>query len=364
MFGTDAYSWWVGNENPSRNPAAVRGCSILDPGTLRLVASKKLHRILIRLAAHPESFDEPIIEPLKSMSNLSMLNHLRSLEIYNIPTVREGNDKDMEYLTYGLIKSFVISPRLKVLGLGFDRSVIDDLGIPETELYQGLQVWHFLQTLCNRYGDSEKAPRPLALKTLKLGCGMFLENVEARRYLPKLLNLQSLQTVHLWAGSTTFGAHQPRRVYRYQPDMPVFDESTRLSQLCIPELTDPMVQWLKTSGKTVQELIIAPDSDYVGRPDLRDWYDIPAGQLKMLFYRDHRAVPTLPSYAAQAYLQNGFSEQDLERHRTTTILDRMLPEGNILERLCLSLNFQTQWVRKFYRLAPFCHLHQHHSLPL
>jgi hypothetical protein len=302
--------------------------------------------------------------PLKGFRNLT------SLELYEFYADHGSVVKD-------LASCLCDSPSLKKLGLAFACEITED--DDEAVLFGGPRhETNFLERLCNCYGSTCKK-RPLALETLRLGHGIYLEQPSVStdsHYLMKLVDVRSLQALHLYNGLVKNELDTSESCYRPVDWSPFTSEQCKsLRQLSVHRLEEDVTCWLKQEGSSVQELIVT-DHYYLYDHGLREFGKLPLSQLSMLWMREKYPPPpsrwdgsdwsdTDSSASDWTDIDSSTSDQSetesldtdasgrnsiqgeapkLDR-RVMTILDRVPDGGSHLTRLCMALDFEAQWVR-------------------
>jgi hypothetical protein len=309
--------------------------------------------------------------PLKGFRNLT------SLELYDFYKEYQGIIKDIG--TVLCESSF-----LKKLALG---CAVDCHHRDEATLYQrtGLGV-DFFERLCEFYGSTSKTG-PLALRTLRLGHGIFLHDPEWPTFgslkshpLPKLLDIKSLEVLHIYNGLVMEDSDLPDS---FNPttnwDLFVPEGETKiLRQLAVSRLTEDVTIWLRHGRVQVQELIVT-DHYHFKDTDLGEFYRLPSG-LSMIWTRDMHPwegsrsrehdsdsesgsdsdewsdIDSDDEAELDSFLHSGMGLVDypLDRPppspklsvpaRIKTVLDRLPGGGSSLTQLSLSLDFEKQWV--------------------
>jgi hypothetical protein len=183
----------------------------------------------------------------KRKTQLQGFKNLTSLEIYGF----FGAHSDLVEDIANVLKD---CPGLKRLGLGMHCEV--DVSV---EFHEILLVHHgqcgFLQELCLRYGTLSS---PLKLEKLRLGTGMFIhkpESPDTGNYLEKLVNIQNVETLHLYNGYT----HPNGNLDEYEPSevhWEFFADCTSLRQLSVTRMGEDVRTWLNASGKSVSIIFV------------------------------------------------------------------------------------------------------------
>ncbi len=272
------------------------------------------------------------------------------------------------------------SPLLKKLGLGFacDRTQDDDeailIGGPDGEM-------DFLERLCLLYGSMSKTG-PLALETLRLGAGIYLSepsSPENGHYLTKLVAARNLKVLHLENGlvNSDFDEDSFYQPIDWTPFPP--EDCKSLRQLSVTRLGEDVTNWLRQPGNCVQELIVTDHYKFNDK-DLNEFFRLPSSRLSMLWTRDkfpwqseieedsdwtdtdssidersdvdsstsHQSTPESLDPQLQdldtteSHVLNSTAPR-LDR-QVMTVLDRLPDGGSHLERLCIALDFEVQWV--------------------
>lgn len=304
--------------------------------------------------------------PLKGFRNLT------SLELYAIYKDYDRQVKDMASV-------LCESPFLKKFSLGFASEVNGD---DEAILFGGPgREADFFKRLCEFYGSKCKKP-PLALETLRLGWGIFLDKpseATGGHYLTKLLTIKSLKVLHLYNGFVESELEENDLFCPRIDWTPFTSEDCRsLRQLSVTRLEEDVVDWLKSDGCCVQELIVT-DHYSIDDEGLDEFINLPS-RLSMLWTREKH--PSVRMYISN-HTDSDWSDTDssvsdtegsesLDLLESTdsqwpavdsslfsrsnaiackldktvmTVLDRLPDGGSHLTRLCTALDFETQWVR-------------------
>jgi hypothetical protein len=271
------------------------------------------------------------------------------------------------------------SPFLKKLSLGFASEVNGD---DEAILFGGPgHEADFLKRLCEFYGSKCKKP-PLALETLRLGWGIFLDKpskATGGHYLTKLLTIKSLKVLHVYNGFVESELDE-NDLFCPRIDWTPFtsEDCQSLRQLSVTRLEEDVVDWLKSDGCCVQELIVT-DHYSIDDEGLDEFFNLPS-RLSMLWTREkHPSVRTyISNHTDSDWSDTDSSISDTERSESLeslestdlrwpamdpslfnhsnaiackldktvmTVLDRLPDGGSHLTRLCTALDFETQWVR-------------------
>jgi hypothetical protein len=305
---------------------------------------------------------------------LKGFRNLTSLEVYHFYGDKARISKD-------LVSALEDSPHLQTLGLALaidcDCEQFPEAVILEDEI-------DFFEKLCAEYG-SRKTTSPLPLKTLKLGHGMCLfqsASTIIENYLAKLVKISGLRTLHIFNGLMKMDIDDEAE--SMQVEWSLFKDCTSLHQLSVTRLEDDVRQWLNTVGNSVQELIV---TDHIGiyDPILENFNALNLPHLSMLFTAeefsskpdsedewsdtdsfDSQFDSDHSRSDSQFGSESGSSEEESEDAADTdseaasslhvdrsirTVLDRLHDGGSKLTRLCLELEFETQWVRS---IPPSC----------
>jgi hypothetical protein len=296
---------------------------------------------------------------------LKGFRNLTSLEVYHFYGDKVRILKD-------LVSALGDSPRLQTLGLALavdcDCEQFPEAVILEDEI-------DFFEKLCAEYG-SRKTTSPLPLKTLKLGHGMYLfqsASTVTDNYLANLVKVSGLRTLHIFNGVIKIDIDEEAESMKVEWSL--FKECISLHQLSVTRLEDDVRQWLNTVGNSVQELIV---TDHIGIYDavLENFNALNLPHLSMLFTAEEFGSKPdsedewsdTDSFDSQADSQSASesysSEEEPEDPSDTgsevasllnvdrsirTVLDRLHDGGSKLTRLCLQLEFETQWVRSIPR---------------
>jgi hypothetical protein len=226
----------------------------------------------------------------------------------------------------------------------------------------------FFERLCVEYGSRRGMP-PLPLQTLKLGHGMYplkSKSTIIDNYLAKLVRVTSLRTLHIFNGLIKIGSID-EEAETMKIEWSLFKECTSLHQLSVARLEDDVREWLNTVGNSVQELIVTDHygtydaglenfnalnlphlsmlsikEEYSQKPDSEDeWSDVDSDDSQV----DSR--PDLSEGVTATTDSNAESSPNVDRS-IRTVLDRLHDGGSNLTRLCLDLDFETQWVRSMF----------------
>lgn len=317
---------------------------------------------------------------------LNGFRNLTSLELYDFY-------RDHDRLVKEIAKALCDSPLLKKLGLGFacewaeeDEAVF--YGAPGREP-------DFLERLCEFYSSISKKG-PLALETLRLGFGIYLERPSKpskSHYLTKLLNVRSLKVLHVYNGLVNSDLDEEDSFYKAIDWTPFkADECKSMRQLSVTRLEGDVTRWLRKDGRCVQELIVT-DQYSINDTGLNEFFNLPSS-LSMMWTRerlpwrwvtrtegdewtdtdssmsdwtdtDSSASDQSASESSGSQLAHLDPSQPGPLNHTTpdpsqpspsiptasnmdkrimTALDRLPDGGSHLTRLCISLDFDTQWV--------------------
>lgn len=121
-------------------------------------------------------------------------------------------------------------PSLKLLGLSmaYEQSFEGSISEP----FVANNFIDFIDRLCTDYGSQDHAS-PLALESLRLGCGMCIyaghRSDKESIYLNKLVQLESLRKLHIYNGSDRYEADDDS----IQIDWQQFQGCTSLRQLSV-----------------------------------------------------------------------------------------------------------------------------------
>jgi hypothetical protein len=315
-----------------------------------LKESQTLKHVSILFAS--QWLDDPVAAtncfiPLKGFSNLT------SLELYHFYGDQERISKD-------LVSALGDSPHLQKLGLALacdcDCDEFPEAVIVEDEI-------DFFEKLCVEYGSQRTMP-PLPLKTLKLGHGMYLQKSKSTvdNYLAKLVKVSGLGTLHIFNGHIKTGSVE-EEAKTMEAEWSLFKDCKSLHQLSVTRLEDNVREWLNTVGNSVQELIV---TDHYGTYEagLENFNALNLPNLSMLFTKEEYSPKPasedewsdIDSDGSQVESYSDLSEgiatttdlrvgSSLHVERSIrTVLDRLSDGGSKLTRLCLDLDFETQWV--------------------
>jgi hypothetical protein len=191
-----------------------------------------------------------------------------------------------------------------------------------------------------------------------------------------------LRTLHIFNGLMKMDIDDEAE--SMQVEWSLFKDCTSLHQLSVTRLEDDVRQWLNTVGNSVQELIV---TDHIGiyDPILENFNALNLPHLSMLFTAeefsskpdsedewsdtdsfDSQFDSDHSRSDSQFGSESGSSEEESEDAADTdseaasslhvdrsirTVLDRLHDGGSKLTRLCLELEFETQWVRS---IPPLC----------
>lgn len=178
----------------------------------------------------------------KRTTQLQGFKNLTSLEIYGF----FGAHSDLVEDIANVLKD---CPGLKRLGLGMHYEVDVSDEFHEIVLVRDGQCG-FLEELCLRYGTLSS---PLKLGTLRLGTGMFIhksESPDTGNYIEKLVNIQNVETLHLYNGYT----HPNSNLDEYAPSeiqWEFYAECNSLRQLSVTRMGEDVRTWLNASSKSV-----------------------------------------------------------------------------------------------------------------
>jgi hypothetical protein len=234
-------------------------------------------------------------------------------------------DRKKNRLTKDIAHVLSSCPGLKLLGLGmncdFDAENYPETFILETDSY-------FLEKLCSQYG-ARSSTSPLTLETLRLGTDLWLRKSRPQNgtnFLTKLLDLSRLEKLHIFNSLVKDeGDDEETRVMT--PDWSQLAGCTSLRQLSVSRLEADVEMWLN-EGKRVQELIVTDHRSMHDHTANREFDALALPHLTMLFTREI----TVDRRSGNNYVY------------TRTVLDKLKDGGSQLERLSLSLDFETQWV--------------------
>ena len=270
------------------------------------------------------------------------------------------------------------SPFLKKLGLAFASEITND--DDEAILFGGPRhPTDFLERLCEFYSSICKKG-PLSLETLRLGHGFYLgkpSKATNSHYLTKLVAVDSLQVLHIYNGLVKNELDLSDPCYIPVDWTPFTSENCQsLRQLSVDRLKPDVTCWLRQDGKCIKELIVADHYSF-GDPGLKEFFLLPL-QLSMLWMREKYP------YRQSIYEDSDWSETDSSTSDWTdvdssnestsesldvqlsdsnptrsdatkstapkldklvmTVLDRLPDGGSHLTKLCIALDFETQWV--------------------
>lgn len=295
----------------------------------------------------------------RCLIDLDGFKNLTSLELYHF------HSDDEWQLIKGITNTLYECPNLKKLGLGRAHEFITDLPTPILFAYSHNE---FLEKLCLYYGSSRDVARPLKLETLRLGEGLFLveSGGECENYLAKLVDLGSLQTLHIWNGlimdpGVEFDA------MALEVDWSLLNDCTSLRHLEVTGLEDNLRKWLNKNGTFVQELVLLEPlivNDYNIRnldrlklPNLKTLFMLENGYSSDVFsITDDKSesesetdgdpilwVENLPDPKSSVPATLNAMGVCVLSNSIKSVLDRLHDHGSQLERLALSLDLETQW---------------------
>jgi hypothetical protein len=318
-------------------------------------------------------FIDDLVTVRKCYIPLRGFRNLTSLELYDFY-------KEHDYVVKDVATFLCESPFLKKLGLAFASERTHDDN--EAVLFGGPgRETDFLERLCELYGSIPETG-PLALETLRLGCGIYLgepSNAANGHYLTKLLTVRSLKVLHLFNGLVNSDLDEEDSFYRPIDWTPFTSEECKsLQQLSVSRLEEDVTTWLRQSGNHVQELIVT-DHYSITDKGLNQFFKLPPSQLSMLWTRekypyqsssygsdwsdtdssvddwsdlDSSTSDSSPSEMSTSQLSHldliqsdalKLSASNLDK-TVMTVLDRLPDGGSHLTRLCIALDFETQWV--------------------
>jgi hypothetical protein len=222
---------------------------------------------------------------------------------------------------------------------------------------------------------------PLAIETLRLGWGIFLDKPSKAtddHYLTKLLDIKSLKVLHVYNGAVESELEDDGPFYPEIDWTPFTSEACQsLRQLSVSRLQVDVIDWLKHGGSGVQELIVT-DHYNIHDDSLDEFFNLPS-QLSMLWTREkHPSVrfysfehtdsdwsDTDSSISDTESWETSESQDSPDSHssplnpslsnppnpipskldkKVMTALDRIPDNGSHLTRLSIALDFETQWV--------------------
>jgi hypothetical protein len=360
-------SWRDESFEEEYGPALIlRNANLL----LVLKGTQTLKHVCIQFGA--QFVDDPVAVS-RSYVPLRGFRNLTSLELYDFY-------RDHNYLVKDIAYFLCDSPFLMKLGLGFatERTHDDDeavyFGGPDREA-------DFLERLCEFYGSICKNG-PLALETLRLGSGIYLgepSNPTNGHYLPKLLTVRSLKVLHVCNGLVNSDLDDEDSFYRPVDWTPFTSEECKsLLQLSVARLEEDVTCWLRQGGNCVQELIVTDHYSFNDQ-GINQFFNIPLSQLSMLWVREkHPWQQSLYEDSDWSDTDSSISDWDLDSSTSDqstsessnsqlshsdptqpsplkpnapkldklvmTVLDRLPDGGSHLTRLCIALDFETQWV--------------------
>lgn len=271
-------------------------------------------------------------------SVLMGFQRLTSLELYGLCDVED-------HLLERIIRILHRCPYLEKLGLSkapdpFRRRL--NFGIPTVLIVNPRD--NFLEKLCTRYSLHQER-KPLKLKTLRLGWGMFPLPARGtcQNYLAKLVDLTRLRTFHVWNGLVS-NSQMPTRGTSLNVQWSMLQDCPSLRQLEITTLDRATRQWLNTSGQLVEELIILK-SVGTKSSNMRNINLLKLHKLKTLYVYEETGRSR---YAEEDAISSNDADSEFSRRSKVAIrsvLDRLHDHGAHLVKLSLTLEFETQWVR-------------------
>lgn len=223
----------------------------------------------------------------------------------------------------------------------------------------------------------------MALETLRLGHGIYLgqpSNATNSHYLTKLVAVESLQVLHIYNGLVKSEIDTSDPCYLPIDWTPFSSKRCEsLRQLSVDRLEEDVTRWLSQDGGCVQELIVADHYSF-NDPGLKEFFKLPSSQLSMLWMRE-KYPPRQSSYEDSDWsdtdssisdwsdVDSSTSDQSTSESRDVqlsglnptqsnaakltalyldkrvmTVLDRLPDGGSHLTKLCIALDFETQWV--------------------
>ncbi|CAG8954474.1 hypothetical protein HYFRA_00004386 [Hymenoscyphus fraxineus] len=293
--------------------------------------------------------------------------NLSSLQLYNL---RGPESKILS----DLVHTLRACPRLTLLGIGKQCRSDDFIVDSFVTLEDGIGM---LENLCNQYSAGGKSDL-LPLHTLRLGTFFSPYKSESNtNYLAKLVKLENLQNLHLWNGHRLDPADEDMEEEGQPTEIQwtMFDSST-ITSLQITLLDDDVLEWLNDK-KTVRELILIEQYQQ-NRPAARNLPKLRLPNLGVLHIRDdvHSRTPLYPradqdliptqnpgsnrsEITTNTLIPNPsaeysnakilWPEMDLDAvpdpaiAQHTTILDALHDKGIELEKLAISMRFETQF---------------------
>lgn len=178
---------------------------------------------------------------------------LEYLDLYHIYAPKSHGIED-------LALTLAACPNLKHLGLGLDLehfrcSQNVPMDIKFMEVRHKRETQHSLELLCNAFAALSQSPSPLKLTSLRLGFGIwprFSITQPNQNYLSKMINLQTLQTIHIF--NKPFG---PRSIELRDEllNYTLFHECLNLRRLQAPVLSNKLVELFASDSTSVQELV-------------------------------------------------------------------------------------------------------------
>lgn len=311
--------------------------------------------------------------------------------------------RDHDRLVKEIGNALCDSPFLKKLGLGFACEWAEE----DEAIFFGApgRSPDFLERLCEFYGSISKKG-PLALETLRLGFGIYLDEPSKpskSHYLTKLLNIRSLKVLHLYNGLVNSDLDDEDSFYKAIDWTPfTADECKSLRQLAVTRLRQDVTRWLSKDGACVQELIVMDhynlndkglnefsklplqlnmiwtrewhpwrrltyndEDDWTDTDEsVSDWTDIDSSDESDLDADSDESnsdldsdisnaqltdlnpsqLAPLISTSAQSQPNPLISTASNSRKQLLTVLDLLPNGGSHLTRLSISLDFETQWV--------------------
>lgn len=303
---------------------------------------------------------------------LTGFRNLTSLELYDFYSNHDYVLKDMAHVLRD-------SPFLKKLGLAFASEITND--DDEAILFGGPRhPTDFLERLCKLYGSTCKN-RPLSLETLRLGHGIYLgkpSEAANSHYLTKLVAVESLQVLHVYNGLVKNELDLSDSCCIPVDWTPFTSEKCQsLRQLSVDRIEPDVTCWLRQHGKCVQELIVADHYSF-NDPGLKEFFLLPPLQLSMLWMRERypyrQSIFDDSDWTDTDSSTSDWTDIDSSDESTSesldiqlsdsnptrsgaakstapkleklvmTVLDRLPDGGAHLTKLCIALDFETQWV--------------------
>jgi hypothetical protein len=350
MASTDKARWRDDSFDNEYAPSLI----LRHPDLLKLLKeSRTLKHISILFTIQ---WLEDRIDATNCSITLKGFRNLTSLELYHFYG-------DKAEILEDLASTLGDSPRLQTLGLALAVDCDCDAYPEAVEVEDELD---FFEKLCIEYG-SRNSRSPLPLKTLKLGHGMYIlkldstKNAPIGNYLASLVKLSDVKVLRIFNG--LFKMSVDEEPESMEIAWSLFEECTSLHQLSVTRLGDDVRDWLNTVGRSVEELIV---TEQYGTFDVA-WENLNALKLPHLTTLFTQEEGGSKPDSEDEWSDIDSIESDTDEHSDLlkenpgnpdssteplpivdrsirTVLDRLHDGGAKLERLCLSLDFETQWV--------------------